>query len=193
MKIVTEGNDVTAFLSAKQSPKPRYKHPNAFCDHCKSKGHVKGDCYQLIGYPPWLKEKKKGCNVQYNTCVPSQSSQLLNSEYGVHSARHIIAHSYGNLPFPQNHNAGEICKQVGRTGHKSSDFLGFFPSAPQGSDGYSQAVVDNYSLRYGNAGIHGHGGGGINMAFTEGSHPVPHGSQSPNVTGPLHWGGEGDW
>jgi len=51
MKIVTEGNDVTAFLSAKQSPKPRYKHPNAFCDHCKSKGHVKGDCYQLIGYP----------------------------------------------------------------------------------------------------------------------------------------------
>ncbi|KAL3324375.1 hypothetical protein AABB24_038499 [Solanum stoloniferum] len=68
----------------------------------------------------------------------------------------------------KNHNAGEICKQVGGNGHKSGDFPCFFPSASQGSDGYSQAEVDNYFPGYGNAGIHGHGGRGINMAFTKG-------------------------
>ncbi|KAK6796498.1 hypothetical protein RDI58_004199 [Solanum bulbocastanum] len=44
----------------------------------------------------------------------------------------MIAPSYGNLPFPHNHNAGEICKQVGRTGHRSSDFPGFFSFCTSG-------------------------------------------------------------
>lgn len=70
MKTVTEGNDITAFWTAKQPPKPRYKNPNALCDHCNSKGHVRGDCYQLIGYHLWFKGKKKeGCNMQYNTFI----------------------------------------------------------------------------------------------------------------------------
>ncbi|KAH0748674.1 hypothetical protein KY290_027906 [Solanum tuberosum] len=105
MKTVTEGNDLTTFWAAKQPPKPRYKNPNAFCDHCNSKGHMRGDCYQLIGYPPWFKGKKKeGCNVQYNTSVSPQNSQVLSPEYGVHKARHMIAPSHGNLSFSQNHN-----------------------------------------------------------------------------------------
>ncbi|KAG5585091.1 hypothetical protein H5410_045525 [Solanum commersonii] len=150
MKIVIEGNDVTAILTDKQSSKPSYKNPNVFCDHCKSKGHVRGDCYQFIRYPSWFKGKKKeGCNVQYNTHVSSQNPPLFNSEYGVHNAKHMISPSYGNLPFSQNHNVGEICKQGGGHGHRSGDC--FFPSTSQGSGGYSQVAMDNYSPGHGNA------------------------------------------
>uniref|UniRef100_A0A3Q7GLV5 Reverse transcriptase Ty1/copia-type domain-containing protein n=1 Tax=Solanum lycopersicum TaxID=4081 RepID=A0A3Q7GLV5_SOLLC len=41
MKTLIEENDVTSFLTAKQPSKPRYKNPNTFCDHSKSKVHMK--------------------------------------------------------------------------------------------------------------------------------------------------------
>lgn len=88
----------------------------------------------------------------------------------------MIAPSYENLSFSQNHNAGEICKQVGGNSHKSSDFPGYFPSVFQGSGDFNRAVAGTSSPGYGTAGTPGHGGGGINMVFTEGGHPVSHGS-----------------
>jgi len=30
------------------------------CDYCKNQGHVEDNCFQLHGYPPDLKFKKKG-------------------------------------------------------------------------------------------------------------------------------------
>ncbi|KAG5568166.1 hypothetical protein H5410_014644 [Solanum commersonii] len=150
MKTVTKGNDITAFWIAKQPPKPRYKNPNAFCDHCNSKGHMRGDCYKLIGYPPWFKGKKKeGCNVQYNTFVSPQNSQLLSSEYGVHNARHMIAPSHENLSFSQN--------LLGGNSHRSGDFPGYFPSASQGSGDFNRAVAGTSSPGYGIAGTPSHG------------------------------------
>ncbi|KAG5605232.1 hypothetical protein H5410_026724 [Solanum commersonii] len=41
LKAVSEENDITTLLTtAKHFPKPRYKNPNAFCDHCKTNGDV---------------------------------------------------------------------------------------------------------------------------------------------------------
>lgn len=34
LKAVTEENDITALWTTKHSPKPRYKSPNAYFDHC---------------------------------------------------------------------------------------------------------------------------------------------------------------
>ena len=48
-KAITEENDITALWIAKHPLKPRYKSPNAFCDHCNTKGHMKSDYFQLIG------------------------------------------------------------------------------------------------------------------------------------------------
>lgn len=61
IKNVIEGNDITAFWTvAKQLPsKPTIKNPNAFCDYCHSKGHMRADSFQLVGYPPWFKGKKR--------------------------------------------------------------------------------------------------------------------------------------
>ncbi|KAG5607164.1 hypothetical protein H5410_028656, partial [Solanum commersonii] len=105
-----EGSDITDTPIAKHSPKPRYKSPNAYCDHCKTKGHMKSDCFQLIGYLPWYKGKKKeGYNVQYN--VPAHNSPVpgFNLEYGGHNT----GPSYGNLLFSHYYNnAGEISRNV---------------------------------------------------------------------------------
>lgn len=47
MKTLIEENDVTSFLTAKQPSKPRYKNPNTFCDHSKSKVHMKVIVFSL--------------------------------------------------------------------------------------------------------------------------------------------------
>ena len=109
LKVVAEENDITAFWTTKHPPKLQYKSPNAFCDHCNTKVHIKNNCFQLIGYPPWYKWKKKyGSNVQYN--VPL----VFNPEYGGRNA----GPSYGKLSFSHNHNpAGEIHRSVGGNGH----------------------------------------------------------------------------
>lgn len=70
----------------------------------------------------------------------------------------MIAPSYGNLSFSQNHNACEICKQVGGNSHRSGVFPGYFPSAHQGSGDFNRAVAGISSPGYGIAGTPGHGG-----------------------------------
>ncbi|KAH0705544.1 hypothetical protein KY289_010620 [Solanum tuberosum] len=53
--------EIAAFSSGRgthNNNKPK-KNWNVQCDHCKIMGHVKSDCYRLIGYPPDFKFKKK--------------------------------------------------------------------------------------------------------------------------------------
>ncbi|KAG5602365.1 hypothetical protein H5410_033735 [Solanum commersonii] len=58
----------------------------------------------------------------------------------------------------KNHNACEICKQVGGNSHRSGVFPGYFPSAHQGSGDFNRAVAGISSPGYGIAGTPGHGG-----------------------------------
>ncbi|KAG5589197.1 hypothetical protein H5410_039711 [Solanum commersonii] len=42
-------------------PKPKkFVPPGTICDNCGFKGHFKGDCYRLVGYPPDFQSKRKG-------------------------------------------------------------------------------------------------------------------------------------
>uniref|UniRef100_A0A3Q7G8R1 Reverse transcriptase Ty1/copia-type domain-containing protein n=1 Tax=Solanum lycopersicum TaxID=4081 RepID=A0A3Q7G8R1_SOLLC len=43
------------------NPRPKKFVPSGtICDHCGFKGHYKGDCYRLVGYPPGFQSKRKG-------------------------------------------------------------------------------------------------------------------------------------
>ncbi|XP_049397178.1 uncharacterized protein LOC125861289 [Solanum stenotomum] len=57
------GNDITTLWSARGLPqnhkKPHNEYWNEKCDFCKIKGHIKANCYRLIGYPPNYKDRKK--------------------------------------------------------------------------------------------------------------------------------------
>lgn len=47
-----------------------------FCDHCKKQGHLKEDCFELIGYPNWYKDMVK--MMQNSTNKPWNSSLEVN-------------------------------------------------------------------------------------------------------------------
>lgn len=55
-----EKENVMAF---KVETKPRAKQGDTnakFCHHCNREGHDEASCYQIIGFPDWWDEKKKG-------------------------------------------------------------------------------------------------------------------------------------
>ena len=87
------------------------------------------------------RKKKEGYNVQYNNPVSSQNSQLHSTEYGVHNARDMVAPSYGNSSFSQNHNAGEIHTQVGGIDHRSGEFPSYPVIASQRFGDYNRAIA----------------------------------------------------
>ncbi|KAG5612563.1 hypothetical protein H5410_023844 [Solanum commersonii] len=138
---------------------------------------MKSDCFQLIGYPPWYKGKKKeGYNVQYNVPVHNSHVPGFNPEYGGHNT----GPSYGNLSLSHNYNnAGEISRFVRSNNHTEAHthgHVGLHGSYASGSSG-SNVTVDMCTHGCGNTDTHGHGGGGINMAFTD-NHSISHGSPS---------------
>ncbi|XP_075077195.1 uncharacterized protein LOC142163938 [Nicotiana tabacum] len=57
---VMEGNDITALLSAK-GPQMQKRRKNFYiqCEFGRMKGHIKENCYQLIGYPTYFKGRRK--------------------------------------------------------------------------------------------------------------------------------------
>ncbi|KAH0667047.1 hypothetical protein KY285_028253 [Solanum tuberosum] len=72
---IGEGNDITALWSARGSQtyrKPHNEHWNERCDFCKIKGHIKANCYKLVGYPPNYKGKKKDGIVANNSFLGDQ-------------------------------------------------------------------------------------------------------------------------
>ncbi|XP_075096422.1 uncharacterized protein LOC142174515 [Nicotiana tabacum] len=56
---IVEGNDITSLWSAKDAPQKPKRNFNLFCEHCKIKGHTKENRYQLVGYYPNYKGRKK--------------------------------------------------------------------------------------------------------------------------------------
>ncbi|XP_019235589.1 PREDICTED: uncharacterized protein LOC109215923 [Nicotiana attenuata] len=51
------------------------KRIGLICDHCGYKGHLKENCYKIVGYPPDFKSKKKGQNSRGKTYVNSATSE----------------------------------------------------------------------------------------------------------------------
>ncbi|XP_075103107.1 uncharacterized protein LOC142177932 [Nicotiana tabacum] len=51
------------------------KRSGLICDHCGYKGHLKENCYKIVGYPPDFKSKKKGQNLGGKTYVNSATSE----------------------------------------------------------------------------------------------------------------------
>ncbi|XP_075099064.1 uncharacterized protein LOC142175950 [Nicotiana tabacum] len=51
------------------------KRSGLICDHCGYKGHLKENCYKIVGYPPDFKSKKKGQNSGGKTYVNSATSE----------------------------------------------------------------------------------------------------------------------
>ncbi|KAH0675659.1 hypothetical protein KY285_023460 [Solanum tuberosum] len=89
---------------------------------------------------------------------------------------HIPAPLYGNLSFTHNHNAADdVGRSVGGNSHigtHTHGTVGFHGSSASRIPGFgvfTQASADMCIPGFGNTGTHGHGVGGINMAFT-GSH-----------------------
>ncbi|XP_019224271.1 PREDICTED: uncharacterized protein LOC109205958 [Nicotiana attenuata] len=87
LNLLMEGNDITALWSAKGSQKPR-KNFNVVCDFCKMKGHSKEKCYQLIGYPPDFKGRRKPVA---NSAHFGNSAQL-----GTHGQHQGMGNNSGN-------------------------------------------------------------------------------------------------
>lgn len=56
---IAEGNDITPLWSAKGTQQNPKRNFNLHCDYCKLKGHTKKNYYQLVGYPPNYKGRKK--------------------------------------------------------------------------------------------------------------------------------------
>nr|XP_016478542.1 PREDICTED: uncharacterized protein LOC107799917 [Nicotiana tabacum] len=85
-----EGNDITALWSAKgsQMQKAR-KNFNVVCDFCKMKGHSKENCYQLVGYPPDFKGRRKPVA---NSAHFGNSAQL-----GSHGQHQGMGNNSGNV------------------------------------------------------------------------------------------------
>ncbi|XP_015158930.1 uncharacterized protein [Solanum tuberosum] len=102
--------DALAMYSRAGSSRPKRKYnpnynPNAFCDHCKLKGHYKVDCYKLIGYPP--DHPKFGQHEKYEVQDWHQSTQFplqnqMHNYYGpaTASAPNVVANSQQEVPFP---------------------------------------------------------------------------------------------
>ncbi|XP_056697354.1 uncharacterized protein [Spinacia oleracea] len=54
------GHNVMAF-KVEARPKQRYgEGEKLFCQHCNREGHSEETCYQIIGFPEWWDEKKRG-------------------------------------------------------------------------------------------------------------------------------------
>nr|XP_033513817.1 uncharacterized protein LOC117278435 [Nicotiana tomentosiformis] len=61
--VIDSNKDPLNMLAAGKSQVFKSKRPGMICEHCGYKGHLKENCYKIIGYPPDFKSKKKG---QYN-------------------------------------------------------------------------------------------------------------------------------
>lgn len=73
---IVEGNDITALWSAKGSQQKFRKNSNDHCDFCKLQGHVKKNCYRLIGYP----ENWKGRKLEGIPGIAANSSSYASSQ-----------------------------------------------------------------------------------------------------------------
>jgi len=62
--VLDRNKDPLTFLAGRTQgsrPKPKkFVPPGTICDHCGFKGHFKGDCYRLVGYPPDFQSKRRG-------------------------------------------------------------------------------------------------------------------------------------
>uniref|UniRef100_A0A3Q7G191 Reverse transcriptase Ty1/copia-type domain-containing protein n=1 Tax=Solanum lycopersicum TaxID=4081 RepID=A0A3Q7G191_SOLLC len=82
-KAITEENDITALWIAKHPLKPRYKSPNAFCDHCNTKGPYYGNLSFSHNHNP---------------------ASDINRSVGDNS--HMGAHNHGHIGFHGSHASG---------------------------------------------------------------------------------------
>nr|XP_016445968.1 PREDICTED: uncharacterized protein LOC107771154 [Nicotiana tabacum] len=64
---VVEVNRDPLTMLAGKSQAFKNKRPGLICEYCGYKGHLKENCYKIIGYPPDFKSKKKG---QFNPGKP---------------------------------------------------------------------------------------------------------------------------
>ncbi|XP_075101954.1 uncharacterized protein LOC142177372 [Nicotiana tabacum] len=61
--VVDSNKDPLTMLAAGKGQMFKNKRPGMICEHCGYRGHLKKNCYKIIGYPPDFKSKRKG---QYN-------------------------------------------------------------------------------------------------------------------------------
>ncbi|XP_016473358.2 uncharacterized protein LOC107795270 [Nicotiana tabacum] len=73
------------------------KRPGLICDYCGYKGHLKENCYKIVGYPPDFKSKKKGQNSGSGTYVNNATSE----------EKHVLM-----LPTQRNFFTGDQYKQL---------------------------------------------------------------------------------
>ncbi|KAG5617557.1 hypothetical protein H5410_017381, partial [Solanum commersonii] len=66
-----------------RSKPKKFVPPRTICDHCGFKGHFKGDCYRLVGYPPDFQSKRRGPdgfkpNFKPNAHLSKNTDDLIN-------------------------------------------------------------------------------------------------------------------
>ncbi|XP_060190629.1 abscisic acid and environmental stress-inducible protein-like [Lycium barbarum] len=130
------------------------------------------DCYQLIGYPPWYKGKKKtvACNTQYGISAEHTQGQQMIPRSN---------HGYNGYTMTSPHNAG-YC-MGGNSYNGSAGYNTGNPSYNAGH-GNGHAAAHGYGAGNGNGNVaaHGYGAGhdgyaagyqgfgGVNMDISEG-------------------------
>ncbi|XP_070047420.1 uncharacterized protein [Nicotiana tomentosiformis] len=98
---IAEGNDITSLWNAKGTQQKPKRNFDLYCEHCKLKCHTKENCYQLVGYPPNYKGRKKNGatanNVTANnmTSFGRQLDQNSNMILGQHYHGGFIGDSQG--------------------------------------------------------------------------------------------------
>ncbi|XP_075087880.1 uncharacterized protein LOC142169851 [Nicotiana tabacum] len=98
---IAEGNDITSLWNAKGTQQKPKRNFNLYCEHCKLKCHTKENCYQLVGYPPNYKGRKKNGATANNmtannmTSFGRQLDQNSNMILGQHYHGGFISDSQG--------------------------------------------------------------------------------------------------
>lgn len=114
-----ERNDIAALWSAKGTQHKPKRNFNLYCEYCKLKGHTKENCYQLDGYPPNYKGRKKNWVTAKNVIANNvtsfgrhldQNSNMIpgpDYSWGFHQGYNTSNHGY-NFPSDEHRGLGFI-------------------------------------------------------------------------------------
>ncbi|OIS96198.1 hypothetical protein A4A49_58555, partial [Nicotiana attenuata] len=98
--VMDSNKDPLTMLAAGRGQVFKNKRPGMICEHCGYKGHLKENCYKIIGYPPDFKSKKKG---RYNVTKPfantanTEESVIGKNQIQIQQGSYFIEEQYNQL------------------------------------------------------------------------------------------------
>ncbi|XP_056695561.1 uncharacterized protein [Spinacia oleracea] len=64
----------------KRKQREKWEKETNTCDHCGMKGHLKEECFKLVGYPDWFKNNPKGKGTGRQAANVSREEEMLTGD-----------------------------------------------------------------------------------------------------------------